>query len=83
MPAITSKRLLKVQEAAEYTSMSKHTLNCLRVKGGGPKFVKLGSSVRYDPSDLELWIKSNKISHTSEHDARVMLKAERDWVEQS
>jgi excisionase family DNA binding protein len=66
-----TRRLLKVQEAAEYTSMSKHTLNGLRVKGGGPKFVKLGSSVRYQVSDLDEWIRSNKVAHTTERDSEI------------
>lgn len=61
-----AKRLLTVREAAEYLSMSHHTLNCLRVSGGGPVFVKLGSAVRYEQADLDKFVNANKYKHTTQ-----------------
>lgn len=63
-----TKRLLTVREAAEYVSLSRHTLNGLRVSGGGPSFIKLGSAVRYDLSDLDKWINGSKYRRTTDFD---------------
>jgi hypothetical protein len=39
---------------------SKSFLDTLRVKGGGPTFIKVGRHVRYDDGDLDSWIASRK-----------------------
>ena len=51
--------LLNTKEAARYLSATKAYLDNLRVKGRGPKFVKLDRLVRYRRSDLEAWIDSH------------------------
>ena len=61
-----SKMLMNVREAGKYLSISHHTLNCLRVSGGGPQFIKLGSAVRYEQADLDKWVNANKYKHTSD-----------------
>jgi predicted DNA-binding transcriptional regulator AlpA len=59
--------LLDVTAAAEHCGLSASTLNKLRCRGAGPKFLKLtGAAVRYDPKDLDLWIESRRRSSTSE-----------------
>jgi excisionase family DNA binding protein len=62
----SGRPLLVTAEAANYTGQGESTLNKLRVYGGGPRFIKFGKSVRYDPDDLDAWIKSRKRSSTSE-----------------
>jgi predicted DNA-binding transcriptional regulator AlpA len=57
---------LTTTDAAIYTGQAASTLNKLRVYGGGPRFIKFGKSVRYDPDDLDAWIDSRKRSSTSE-----------------
>lgn len=49
-------RLLNTAQAAMYTGLAKQTLHQKRVSGGGPKFCKIGRSVRYRKEDLNIWI---------------------------
>jgi hypothetical protein len=39
----------------------------LAIRGGGPRRVKLGSRVLYDPNDLREWIESRKFASTAEY----------------
>ena len=59
-------KLLSTGEAAERLGVSSSYLNQLRVKGGGPAFVKMGARVAYDPSDLAAWLESQKQRSTSD-----------------
>lgn len=61
--------LLSTQDAAKVVGLSPQTLAILRVEGGGPRYVKLGRSVRYDPADLAAWVEANKRASTSENTA--------------
>ena len=40
------------EETAQYLKLSVAKLNQWRVRGGGPKFVKLGGSIRYRQADI-------------------------------
>ena len=62
--------LLKLHDAAAICSLSERTLERLRVSGAGPKFVRLGKSVRYQLDDLEEWIASRVVGSTSERKAQ-------------
>jgi hypothetical protein len=57
---------LNVDKAAEYTNISKSSLNKLRVYGGGPIFIKVGARVVYDRIDLDAWLAGKKIANTSQ-----------------
>jgi excisionase family DNA binding protein len=57
---------LSVKDAANYVPCGVSTLNKLRVKGGGPRFIKLGGRVLYDTRDLDQWIEANKYASTSD-----------------
>jgi len=57
---------LNVIQAAGYASISKSTLDKLRVYGGGPVFIKVGARVVYDRSDLDTWLVGKKIANTSQ-----------------
>ncbi|MFA7586264.1 MAG: helix-turn-helix domain-containing protein [Novosphingobium sp.] len=57
--------LLVVKEAADYCRLSQSYLNTLRVSGGGPAFLKLGSAVRYRRTDLDAWLESRLARSTS------------------
>ena len=59
------KELVTTEVAAKVVGLSPQTLAILRVEGGGPKYVKLGRSVRYDPEDLAAWIETNKRASTA------------------
>ena len=51
--------LLNTWEAAEICRISMSTLSKLRMRGEGPKHVKLGRRVLYRVNDVKAWINSN------------------------
>jgi hypothetical protein len=57
---------LNVVQAAGYASISKSTLDKLRVYGGGPIYIKVGARVVYDRVDLDTWLVGKKIANTSQ-----------------
>ncbi len=58
---------LKPTQAAEYVGLKPPTLAKMRVRGDGPKYVKVGRKVViYEISDLDEWIARQKRSSTSE-----------------
>lgn len=63
---MSNGRLLSTAEVAEHLGLSEGHLVNLRLRGGGPRFVKLGWKVAYDPSDLTAWIEANKRTSTSD-----------------
>jgi len=58
--------LLKPREAAATLRLSEPTLKRFRVSGNGPKFIKLGRSIRYQKSVLDEWLVSKSVRSTSE-----------------
>lgn len=64
--ASNSKPFLTTTEAAAYLGLQRTTLEAWRCRGGGPRFVKFGRSVRYRASDLGDWIETRTRSNTSE-----------------
>jgi predicted DNA-binding transcriptional regulator AlpA len=60
-------QLLNEVEAGQFLSLSHRTLQNWRVKGGGPKYLKIGAkSVRYRLSDLQSWLENATRSNTSQ-----------------
>lgn len=59
------RRVLRTEDAANYTSLSASTLAKLRLTGGGPVYIKIGKTVVYDLVDLDAWLSSKKRSSTS------------------
>lgn len=57
---------LNVVQAADYTTISKSSLDKLRVNGGGPLYIKVGARIIYDRIDLDLWLIGKKIANTSQ-----------------
>ena len=58
--------LLTQREAASVLSISVRSLERMRVSGLGPRLVKVGVSVRYQPEALERWITAQSRASTSE-----------------
>ena len=59
--------LVDEDDAADYLGLSPRTLQGLRVKGGGPDYVKIGSrAVRYRLSDLDEFVEDRVQSSTSD-----------------
>jgi len=60
-------QLLNENDAAILLSYNVRSLQNWRVRGGGPKFVKVSKrSVRYRRRDLIAWIDSLTVANTSE-----------------
>lgn len=52
--------LLNESEVADALGLKVHTLRRWRLLSKGPKYLKLGSAVRYSPGDIACWIESNR-----------------------
>jgi predicted DNA-binding transcriptional regulator AlpA len=64
-----SDRLLREREVFEKLNIGESTGQQWRLKGLGPKFVKIGRSVRYRESDVQAYIDNLKaFQSTSEAD---------------
>ena len=72
---------LTVQKAAEYVGLSQHTLNQMRSGGRGPRFLKLGRSIRYDTRDLDIWLDRNKRRSTNETQPRRRRRRSRNALD--
>jgi predicted DNA-binding transcriptional regulator AlpA len=61
--------LLSNNAAAAALGIKPTTLKIWRCQGKGPRFIKLGSSIRsgvaYDPDDVEAWKAARKFASTS------------------
>lgn len=57
-------------QAAHYLKTNRRRLKELRLRGGGPPFVRLGASVRYRTDWLNSWAEANAVASTSEEAAR-------------
>ena len=55
------------KKAADFLGISSRTLQGYRLKGGGPKFLKLKKAVRYKIQDLIDWVEKNKKENTSQN----------------
>ena len=63
--------LLTQKQLSEHLGgVSIRTLERWRVQGQGPKFVKVGRSVRYDIDDVKAWLDGQKLQSTSESEQR-------------
>jgi predicted DNA-binding transcriptional regulator AlpA len=62
-------RLLTVNGAAEFLQLSESWLNKARLTGCGPRFIKMGRSVRYGVQALEEFKRANARGSTSEYDS--------------
>lgn len=60
-------------QAAEYLLGDRRKarrLKDLRQRGGGPRYVRIGTAVRYRQDWLDKWAEDNAVSSTSEETAR-------------
>ena len=58
---------LNTAQASAYTGLAQKTLETLRVRGGGPRFVRYGrKAVRYLKADLDAFIAERTVGSTSE-----------------
>jgi predicted DNA-binding transcriptional regulator AlpA len=55
-----SQTLLSPREVAQRLKLAPSTIAKLRLRGGGPPYIKLGAAVRYPEDSLTLWIASQR-----------------------
>jgi predicted site-specific integrase-resolvase len=60
------QKLLSEDEAAPLIGVAVGTLQNWRVSGAGPKFIRAGRRIRYDPDDLRAWRDARRVGSTSE-----------------
>jgi len=58
--------LLDTRTAAPLAGVAAKTLENWRTLGLGPKFIKAGRRILYDPTDLLAWRDQNRVGSTSE-----------------
>jgi predicted DNA-binding transcriptional regulator AlpA len=61
---------LTENQAADFLGLSVRTLQAWRVRGGGPRYVKIGRAVRYQRRALIKFQEDNTVASTTEADAR-------------
>ena len=61
------ERMLREGELAELLGCSVRTLQGWRWRGGGPSFVRVGRSVRYDQGEVRAWLGTQARRSTSDH----------------
>lgn len=66
---IKTKEYMTVQEASEYTGISRSQLAKLRYNGRGCTYIRIGDSptkalIRYRKKDLDRWLEQNLIQTT-------------------
>ena len=59
-------KFLRPAEAAEVLGVSKQTLAHWRMSGAGPRFVRAGRIILYDPKELGNWAASRTVGSTAE-----------------
>lgn len=65
------EQLLSEKQAAKLLGISDRTLRNWRVRGGGPKFVRVSARcIRYKRGDLQDWIDRKVASNTSQYPAK-------------
>ena len=58
--------LLNEKEVADTLNVKVATLRRWRWAGKGPRFLKIGGAVRYDPADLQAFIEAGRRRSTSD-----------------
>lgn len=66
-PATKTEALLRTEEAAAVLGFSPRALEAWRCRGGGPRYLRVGRSIRYRPSDLDAWASARVFTSTSEY----------------
>jgi excisionase family DNA binding protein len=68
-PTTSNLNTLRTPEAAAYLNVQPATLEQWRWNGRGPRFCKIGRSVRYRQADLDLFLAERVFQSTTEAQA--------------
>lgn len=59
--------------AGAYTGFAPATLAKFRCQGGGPRFSRVGRSIRYNVDALDKWLESQSFDSTSQYGRNVTV----------
>jgi predicted DNA-binding transcriptional regulator AlpA len=60
-------RVLRTPDAAQYLGLTASTLEKMRITGGGPRFVRIGTrAIGYTVDDLDAFIEAGRRASTSD-----------------
>lgn len=62
-------KLVNDHEVARLLGVSTATMRRLRMQRQGPRYIKLGASVRYRPEDIASWLTSRPSGGASQQEA--------------
>ena len=68
MAIALSQQLVKEHEVSKACAISVATLRKWRLKRRGPRFLKIGSLVRYRPEDVAAWIDHQAAGHRGQEE---------------
>jgi excisionase family DNA binding protein len=60
------ERLLSQREVAELLGIAERSMESWRLRGGGPRYVRVGRLIRYRHTDVSAWLAARERSSTSE-----------------
>ena len=63
-------QLLTAEDVANWTGLSLDTLAQWRSQGRGIPYLKIGRAVRYDPSDVQEYLRGCRVSVSDKQDRR-------------
>jgi hypothetical protein len=66
--------LLTPEQAAKYLGFTVGWMAKLRMRGGGPNWIRLGTKCRYTLADLDEWISAHRVSTTSQQSKAERLR---------
>jgi predicted DNA-binding transcriptional regulator AlpA len=69
-PAFDADAALSEYQAAEFLGLSARTLQAWRVRGGGPRYLKIGKAVRYQRRELVAYQQQHTVGSTAETNSR-------------
>jgi predicted DNA-binding transcriptional regulator AlpA len=61
--------LINAKQTAQHLCITEGTLAKWRLTGEGPKFLRVGRRIAYDPRDVQTWLDARRVSSTSQEAA--------------
>ncbi len=71
------KPLMSVRQLSELLQVSVGTIYDWRMSGQGPRCIKVGGHLRFDPDDVRAWLNERRAESSQVQDMK------RSWVEQT
>lgn len=63
---IEFRKLLNTKTTAEKLNVTEGAMAKWRVAGEGPRFIRVGRRICYDPNDVAAWLDTRRVSSTSQ-----------------